>query len=129
MTQEDKNIILQQSASYLDEIYEHTEYKIKYVKKYVEYWLYVVANFNQVKNINFIDCMCNAGIYKNGVLGTPIEVLILFIKFSIEHPEKNFNLFLNDSDIIRVQIIQKMCDLLNFKEYSNIHIYFTKYGC
>lgn len=125
MTQEDKNIILQQSASYLDEIYEHTEYKIKYVKKYVEYWLYVVANFNQVKNINFIDCMCNAGIYKNGVLGTPIEVLILFIKFSIEHPEKNFNLFLNDSDIIRVQIIQKMCDLLNFKEYSNIHIYFT----
>lgn len=125
MTQKDKNIIIQQSASYLDEIYEHTEYKIKYVKKYVEYWLYVVANFDYVKNINFIDCMCNAGIYKNGVLGTPIEVLILFIKFSIEHSEKNFNLFLNDSDINRIQIIQKMCGLLNFKEYSNLHIYFT----
>ncbi len=125
MTQEDKNIIIQESASYLDEIYEHTEYKIKYVKKYVEYWLYVVANFDNVKNINFIDCMCNAGIYKNGVLGTPIEVLILFIKFSIEHPEKKFNLFLNDSDINRIQIIQKMCSLLNFKEYSNLHIYFT----
>lgn len=125
MTQEDKNIIIQQSAGYLDEIYEHTEYKIKYVKKYVEYWLYVVANFDHVKNINFIDCMCNAGIYKNGVLGTPIEVLILFIKFSIEHPEKNFNLFLNDSDINRIQTIQKMCGLLNFKEYSNLHIYFT----
>lgn len=125
MTQEDKNIIIQESASYLDEIYEHTEYKIKYVKKYVEYWLYVVANFDHVKNINFIDCMCNAGIYKNGVLGTPIEVLILFIKFSIEHPEKNFNLFLNDSDANRIQIIQKICGLLNFKEYSNLHIYFT----
>lgn len=125
MTQEDKNIIIQESASYLDEIYEHTEYKIKYVKKYVEYWLYVVANFDNVKNINFIDCMCNAGIYKNGVLGTPIEVLILFIKFSIEHPEKKFNLFLNDSDINRIQIIQKMCGLLNSKDYSNLHIYFT----
>ena len=125
MTQENKNIIIQEGASHLDEIYEHTEYKIKYVKKYVEYWLYVVSNFEYIKNINFIDCMCNAGIYKNGVLGTPIEVLSLFIKFSIEYPTKKFNLFLNDSDANRVQIIKKMCNLLEYDEYSNLHIYFT----
>lgn len=125
MTQEDKNIIIQESAIHLDEIDEHTEYKIKYVKKYVEYWLYVTSNFEHVKNINFIDCMCNAGIYKNGVLGTPIEVLSLFIKFSIKYPTKNFNLFLNDSDTYRIQIIQKTCNLLKYKKYSNLHIYFS----
>ena len=85
MIQEDKNVIIQEKARFLDEIHDHKEYKIKYVTKYVEYWLYVVANFNKVKKINFIDCMCNAEIYKNGVLGTPIEVLIMFIKFSVEH--------------------------------------------
>lgn len=125
MTQEEKNIIIEESASYLDEIYEHTEYKIKYVKKYVENWLYVVTNFDNIKNINFIDCMCNAGIYKNGVLGTPVEVLLLFINFSIEHPEKNFNLFLNDYDVNRINIIQKICNILNFKNYSNLNIYFS----
>lgn len=125
MTQEEKNIIIEESASYLDEIYEHTEYKIKYVKKYVENWLYVVANFDNIKNINFIDCMCNAGIYKNGVLGTPIEVLLLFISFSIEHPEKNFNLFLNDYDVNRINTIQKICNILNFKDYSNLNVYFS----
>lgn len=125
MTLEEKNIIIEESASYLDEIYEHTEYKIKYVKKYVENWLYVVTNFDNIKNINFIDCMCNAGIYKNGVLGTPIEVLLLFISFSIEHPEKNFNLFLNDYDVNRINIIQKICNILNFKDYSNLNVYFS----
>lgn len=125
MTREEKNIIIEESASYLDEIYEHTEYKIKYVKKYVENWLYVVTNFDNIKNINFIDCMCNAGIYKNGVLGTPIEVLLLFISFSIEHPEKNFNLFLNDYDVNRINVIQKICNILNFKDYSNLNVYFS----
>lgn len=125
MTKEEKNIIIEESASYLDEIYEHTEYKIKYVKKYVENWLYVVTNFDNIKNINFIDCMCNAGIYKNGVLGTPVEVLLLFINFSIEHPEKDFNLFLNDYDVNRINIIQKICNILNFKNYSNLNIYFS----
>lgn len=125
MTQEEKNIIIEESASYLDEIYEHTEYKIKYVKKYVENWLYVVTNFDNVKNINFIDCMCNAGIYKNGVLGTPVEVLLLFITFSIEHSEKNFNLFLNDYDVNRINVIKKICNILNFKNYSNLNIYFS----
>lgn len=125
MIQEEKDIIIQESASYLDKIYEHTEYKIKYVKKYIENWLYVITNFDNVKNINFIDCMCNAGIYKNGVLGTPIEVLKLFIEFSIEHPGKKFNLFLNDSDLNRIRIIQKICNLFNYRSYKNLNIYFT----
>lgn len=125
MTRGEKNIIIEESASYLDEIYEHTEYKIKYVKKYVENWLYVVTNFDNIKDINFIDCMCNAGIYKNGVLGTPTEVLLLFISFSIKHPEKNFNLFLNDYDVNRIKIIQKICNILNFKDYSNLNVYFS----
>lgn len=125
MKQEDKNIIIKESESYLDEIYEHTRYKIKYIMKYVEQWLYVMTNFNKIKNINFIDCMCNAGIYKNGVLGTSIEVLILFIRFSVEHPDKKFNLFLNDNDSNRIEIIRKICNTLNYKDHSNLNVYFS----
>lgn len=125
MTDEEKAVLIQDNLKYLDKIYEHTEYKIKYVKKYIEYWLYVMTNNIKVKNLNFIDCMCNAGIYNNGVLGTPIEVLLLFIEFSKTHQDKTFNLFLNDSDSNRINIIMKICELLNYKKYDNIKIFFS----
>jgi len=63
---------------YLDEKKEQTTYKIDYITKYVEKWLYVVANVPGIKNINFIDCMCNAGIYQDGDLGYSMRVLELF---------------------------------------------------
>ena len=73
---------------------EQTEYKIKYVREYVLYWLKVSANRTNIKNINFIDCMCNAGIYKDGDLCTSIEVLQLFILEAKNHrllfEERNF---------------------------------------
>ena len=50
----------------LDEKKSQTTQKIKYVSKYIEKWLYVVTNIDQVHNINFVDCMCNAGVYKDG---------------------------------------------------------------
>lgn len=39
-----------------------TEYKIQYIKEYVLYWLKISVNRQNIKFINFIDCMCNAGI-------------------------------------------------------------------
>lgn len=117
------NDIIKKENKYLDEIYEHTEYKIKYVTKYVENWLYVSANNSKVKNINFIDCMCNAGVYKNGTWGTPIEVLKLFISFAPNHPKKNFNLFLNDYDKDRIRIIKIILAEMNYIKYPNINIF------
>ena len=68
----------------LDEKKPQTTYKIEYVSKYVEKWLFVMSNVNEVKNINFIDCMCNAGLYKDGDKGTAIKVLELFNEFALQ---------------------------------------------
>ena len=50
----------------LDAKKPQTTYKIEYISKYVEKWLFVMSNVDDVKNINFIDCMSNAGIYTVG---------------------------------------------------------------
>lgn len=60
----------------LDEKKSQTTYKIEYVSKYVEKWLFVMSNVDEVKNINFIDCMCNAGIYTDGGKGTAICLMV-----------------------------------------------------
>lgn len=81
----------------LDAVKQQTKYKIKYVTEYVREWLYVASNMN-IKNIIFIDAMANAGIYKDGTIGTSIEVLMLFRDFAYQHKDKKFYLLLNDKD-------------------------------
>lgn len=115
-----------QNDKYLDQIYPHTEYKIKYIKAYVKMWLEVAANYKGTKNINFIDCMCNAGIYKNNTLGTPTEILRLFTEIAPNFPHIKFNLFVNDIDNNRVNIIKFV--FMNYTEYQNIkniNLYFS----
>lgn len=124
--QEKLDIIVKENLKNLDDIKSHTEYKIKYVREYVYNWLYIMVNFKQVHTINFIDCMCNAGVYANKVLGTPVEVLKLFIEFSKKHPEKIFNIFLNDYDEKRIKIVKEICNLYDYKSINNIKIYYTK---
>lgn len=51
---------------HLDAKKQQTDYKIKYVVEYVERWLLVSVNRPEVTNINFVDCMSNAGIYQDG---------------------------------------------------------------
>ena len=89
----------------LDEKKPQTTNKIEYVTKYVENWLYVVTNVDQNKNINFVDCMCNAGIYTDGEKGTAIKVLELFNEFAWKHTDKTFNLILNDINLERLNVI------------------------
>lgn len=71
--------IIKKHAKILDDKKAQTTNKIKYVSKYVENWLYVMANAKFSEGINFIDCMCNAGIYLDGDFCTSIEVLKLFV--------------------------------------------------
>ena len=42
-----------------------TKHKIDYISDYVYNWSLVGVNFPECTQINFIDCMCNAGIYKD----------------------------------------------------------------
>ena len=69
---------LQINKKLLDDKKQQTEYKIRYIVEYIRLWLIISSEREGIKNINFIDCMCNAGIYADGDLGTAIEVLLLF---------------------------------------------------
>lgn len=64
--------------------------------KYVKEWLNVVINVSD--KFVFIDIMCNAGLYKNNYLSTSINVLNVFIRFALNHPDKKFYLLTNDYD-------------------------------
>lgn len=106
----------------LDEKKSQTTYKIEYVSKYVEKWLFVMSNVDEVKNINFIDCMCNAGVYADGDKGTAIKVLELFNEFALQHPDKVFNLILNDINSDRLRVINSVINDYVGVKAANIHV-------
>lgn len=118
--------ILNINTKILQEKKPQTEYKIKYVREYVLYWLKVSVNRPNIMYINFIDCMCNAGIYKDGDLCTSIEVLKLFISEAKYHTQINFQLFLNDYNKERVAILKIIINY--YLEQEKIHNIFVFYG-
>lgn len=90
----------------------HTNKKIAYVREYVRIWLQVSLNRSEVSNINFFDCMCNAGIYIDGDLSTASEVLLLFVEAAEKHQNKQFNLFVNDFDVKKIGICKQVFSAL-----------------
>ena len=116
----------------LDVKKEQTNYKIKYIVEYIRLWLIVSCERKDIENINFIDSMANAGIYADGDLGTPTEVFLLFQRFSKNNPNKQFNLFFNDKDKKRIEILEEVINNLStnntveagyFKSKSNILLF------
>lgn len=118
----DLNKFVIDNIKYIEEKKPQTTFKIKYITNYVEKWLYVFSSKDDIKYINFIDCMCNAGVYQDGDLGTAIEVLKLFVQFAKNHKEKIFNLYLNDINKHRIGIIQKLCNETGYFNYKNIYV-------
>lgn len=111
--------ILKENEKILDEAKLHTQYKIKYIKDYVRRWLNVAVNSSQ-KNIVFIDSMCNAGIYKNGIKGTCIEIIELFIEYAKEYQSKQFYVFLNDYDRDKIRVLNEL--ISNYNMLNNLKI-------
>lgn len=70
-----------------------TKNKIDYISDYVNNWTYVNENSRYCNNLNFIDCMCNAGIYNDGTLTTSMRILKIFIDHAKIHKEKRYNIF------------------------------------
>lgn len=116
--------LVAKNITHLDEKKPQTTYKIDYITKYVERWLYVVCNVPENQNINFIDCMCNAGIYSDGDLGTGVRVLELFNEFAPNNLSKEFNLVVNDIDKDRLEIFKAVVALVGVKA-KNIHILYN----
>lgn len=117
----DLEIIAKENEKYLDEAKLHTQYKIKYIKDYVRRWLNVAVNYRQ-RNIVFIDSMCNAGIYKNGIKGTCIEVIELFIEHAKENEAKQFYVFLNDYDKDKINVLRDLISNYNIPNNLRINI-------
>ena len=45
---------------------QQTSKKIEYVSEYVWLWALVMLERNDIHTLNFVDCMCNAGVYHDG---------------------------------------------------------------
>lgn len=107
------------NIKHLDEKKQQTDYKIKYIVEYVRLWLLVNVHRPNITDLNFVDCMCNAGIYQDGDLCTSMEILILFIDAAKRHPDKRFNLFVNDKDKTRTELCSKIAEKLLFENNSS----------
>lgn len=103
---------------------QQTDYKIKYVSEYVKQWAIISSERDEVADITFIDCMCNAGVYKDGDLCTAIEVLLIFNSLAATHPAKTYNLYLNDYDKGKIEILNKVIASLGINK-PNIKINIT----
>lgn len=110
-------------ASSLTDKKQQTDYKIKYVSAYVNQWAIINSERDEVSDITFIDCMCNAGVYKDGDLCTAMEVLLIFNTLAVAHPTKTYNLYLNDFDKNKIATLGKVIELLGVnKPNIKIHI-------
>ena len=109
----------------LDKKKPQTTNKIKFISSYVKNWLYVWSNTGSIAGINFIDCMCNAGIYKDGDTGTAVEVLKLFIDSATIHVDKTFNLFFNDVDTKRIAVLKEVIKRVYVTKLPNLKIYIS----
>lgn len=95
-------------VSALDDKKEQTTYKIKYVTRYVMQWAIIEAGRKEIQQISFVDCMCNAGIYKDGDACTALEVINIFNDLAKTYPTKDFVVYLNDYDEKRVNIFKNI---------------------
>ena len=91
---------------------EQTTYKIKYVTRHVRQWAIIEAGRKTISQINFIDCMCNAGIYKDGDFCTGMEVINIFNELAQDprYASKKFVVFLND---LREDRINNFISIIN----------------
>lgn len=111
------------NPKFLDAKKQQTDYKIKYVREYIARWVRINANRAEVSKLNFIDCMCNAGVYSDGDLCTATEVLAIFIEVAPQFQSKTFHLYINDFDPDRIDAIQKVIDYLMPVPFNNIEIH------
>ena len=115
---------LELAANTLTDKKQQTDYKIKYVSEYVNQWAIINSERDEVADITFIDCMCNAGVYKDGDLCTAMEVLLIFNNLAATHPNKTYNLYLNDYDEGKIDALKKVISSLNVNR-PNIKIYIS----
>lgn len=102
---------------------QQTTKKIEYVREYVNQWAIISAERDNVQSINFVDCMCNAGVYQDGDCCTAIEVLLVFSELCLKYPQKDFCIFCNDIDSVKISVLEKLIAFLPQAKMRNLHVY------
>ena len=102
---------------------QQTDKKIQYVSAYVRLWAYVMLERPNTDTINFIDCMSNAGVYRDGDCCTAIEVLKIFSELADEYTHKNFRIFCNDNDPAKVKILKKIAASDIIPNKKNVYLF------
>lgn len=92
--------------SQLTEKKQQTNKKIEYVRDYIIRWSAISAVRADVNTITFIDCMSNAGVYRDGDCCTAIEVLKVFTDIAEKYPEKTFRVLCNDIKKEKIDILK-----------------------
>lgn len=80
------------------------------MKHYVERWALIQAERSTINKINFVDCMCNAGIYKDGDFCTALEVISAFnvLAEKPDYQAKEFVVYLNDISADRIETFKSI---------------------
>lgn len=107
----------------LDEKKQQTAKKVEYVSEYISQWAIISSKRNDIKCITFIDCMCNAGVYKDGDFCTSICILQTFMDLAQAHPDKKYRIMLNDYDSNRVAILKKVIQSVRTNKLDNLEIF------
>lgn len=107
----------------------HTIKKFELINAYVKEWAWKVLGFNgkagysQNQGIVYIDCMSNAGVYKdesgNLIEGTAIRVIKTLQEIMNNFPLKKALLFFNDYDPQKIQRLELEIEKI---EHSNVEI-------
>lgn len=110
----------------LTEKKQQTDKKIQYVSAYVRLWAYVMLERLNTDTVNFIDCMSNAGVYRDGDCCTAIEVLRIFSELADDYPQKSFRVFCNDYDPVKIQILKKIVGADIVPPKKNVHLFVSQ---
>lgn len=111
----------------------HTRKKVELLQEYMNRYIQVQANHlkgnNGTNYIDFIDAMCNAGIYDDGDFCTSMEVLKVFIENVEKYPHVEFSIFLNDIDKGRIActewLYKRIIEENGRESMSRIHAHFS----
>ena len=99
---------------------QQTTKKIEYVSEYVRLWAFVMLERDDIHTLNFVDCMCNAGVYHDGDCCTAVEVLQIFSSLAEKYPHKNFRIWCNDNDPEKIEVLKRVLSLFPKKQQIQV---------
>lgn len=107
-------------------MYDHSEVKVRLLKLYLERYLNVINSLPYINAIHLYDMFCGEGVYENGGLGSPLQMLDTIKNIHFQNrangKSKSINCFFNDiekwkTDKVEAEISSRK---LHYKEMGGL---------